>query len=329
MIVEPCIAFPLRKLGVDRSSQQSLAYNRKTKLTIRALFLITTLLSLLLIGMDYQGGGGGGGGGYNPSYPGGGGSQDSAEKKRRSYDEQTLIPVTLGMINAARTDVTSGDGSVVLEDGRSLHAVKFIAAIRAVEESSTNILYQVEDGTGMMDVKQWLDDNDSSAVMQQRQETMQENIYIKVIGQVKEFDGNKMVIANTVRPLSTGNELTHHYLEVMHTSEKFKRADSIVAPPSMMMMGGGGANSSSLGGNHSFGNTAVGGGGGMGDDVQKNRVLAIFQDHDRGEEGASVALCVQMLTDMSEGEIRKHVEVLSEEGNIYSTIDENHYKTSG
>ncbi|KAG7353801.1 replication factor A [Nitzschia inconspicua] len=270
-------------------------------------------------GIDYQGGGDYGGGGYNPSYGGGGGgTQDSTEKKRRSYDEQTLIPVTLGMLSKARTDLSNGDGSLVLEDGRPLHSVKFIAAVRSVEDSSTTIVYQVEDGTGLMDVKQWLDDNnDSSTVMEMRKQTMKDNIYIKVIGQVKEFENNKMVIANTVRPLSTGNELTHHFLEVLYTSEKFKRADSIVAPPPKMA-------STTLGGN--FGNAPFGAGGE--EDARRNRVFLVFKENDNGEVGASVDLCVQLLPDMSEAEIRKHLESLSEEGNLYSTIDENHYKPS-
>jgi replication factor A2 len=202
-----------------------------------------------------------------------------------------------------------------------LHTVNFIAAIKNVTDASTNIVYEVEDGTGSMDVKQWLDDNDSSVVMDMRKDTMKENIYVKVIGQVKEFDGRKMVVANSVRPLSTGNQLTHHYLEVMYISEKFKRADSIVAPAQMPMLA-----THSLGGNFG-GSTPVSAGGHNGS--QKNRVLALLREHDRGEEGVSIQLCVQMLPDMSEAEIRKAVEMLSEDGDIYSTIDENHYKPAG
>jgi replication factor A2 len=274
--------------------------------------------------MDYLGGGDSGGG-YSNSYGGGGGgggSQDSIDKKRRSYDEQTLIPVTIGMANKAQTDPSSGDGSLVLDDGRPLHSIKLIAAVRSVEDMSTNVVYQVEDGTGLMDVKQWLDDNDSSAIMEMRKETAKDGIYVKVIGQVKDYEGQKMIVANSVRRVSTGNELTHHLLEVMYSAEMFKRSSSIVTPQPMM------ASSSSFRG---FGNVSgMDSGGATGDttDSRKNRLMAVMQQHDSGEEGVSVDTCVRLLPDMSEGDIRKLIEILSEDGSVYSTINENHFKVA-
>jgi replication factor A2 len=144
------------------------------------------------------------------------------DKKRRSYDEQTLIPVTIGMVNKAHMDVSSGDGTLVLEDGRPLHTIKLIAAVRSIEDMSTNVWYQIEDGTGLMDMKQWLDDNDSSVVMEMRKETTKDGIYIKVIGQVKDYEGQKMIVANSVHRISTGNELTHHMLEVIYSAESLR-----------------------------------------------------------------------------------------------------------
>jgi replication factor A2 len=200
--------------------------------------------------MDYQGGDGGGFATSNndgaPSSSQGGG------KPRRSYDEQTLIPVTIQMAMLAQPDASGGDGSLVLPDGRPVSMVKLIGAVRSVNEQSTNVLYNLEDGTGMIDVKQWVDDNDCTAVLDIRKETLKENLYVKVIGQIKDYDGKKMIVANTVRPLATGNELTHHYLEVAHSCEKSKRAASIVAPTVLASSGVGfggmaGANIASTG----------------------------------------------------------------------------------
>lgn len=280
--------------------------------------------------MDFQGdggspaGGGGGGGGYTNNY-GGGGSQGSNEKRNvRSYDEQTLIPVSISMAYKAHPDSSGGgDGSaLVLEDGRPLHTVKVVGAVRNVEDQSTNVLYTIEDGTGVMDVKQWLDDNDSSMVLDMRKETTKEGIYIKVIGQIKDYEGKKLLVANSVRPLSGGNELTHHLLEVIYSGEKFKRADSIVAPP----MNG----ATTLGGNKAMGfNSSMPQGGGAGDDSIKDRVYAIMRDNDNGsEEGISIEQTIQFLPDIPQAEIRKVVSVLSEEGQIYSTVSESHFKVA-
>jgi replication factor A2 len=280
--------------------------------------------------MDYVGGGDSGGGYNNNNFGGGGGgsSQDSIDKKRRSYDEQTLIPVTIGMASKAHMDASSGDGRLVLDDGRPLHSIKLIAAVRSVEDMSTNVVYQIEDGTGLIDVKQWLDDNDSSAIMEMRKETAKDVIYVKVIGQVKDYEGQKMIVANSVRRISTGNELTHHLLEVMYSAEMFKRADSIVTPQPMMVS----SSSSFLGGFGNYGSVSASTGAGRAsvdsNESKKNRLIAVMQQYDQGEEGVSVDLCVQMLPDLSKPEILKLIEMLSEEGSVYSTISESHFKAA-
>lgn len=194
--------------------------------------------------MDYQGGdtyGGGGGGGFSTggdaygaasSQGGGGGSQGGA---KRNYDEQTTIPVTARMILAAQRDPADAD-QVRLEDDRKLYQVKLVGAIRSVETNSTNVQYQIEDGTGLAEVKQWVDDGACTAL----QETMaavanKEHAYVKIIGKLKPYDGKVTLMANSVRLLTTGNELAHHFLEVVYSGEKFKNSSTIVQPTSPMM----------------------------------------------------------------------------------------------
>ena len=278
--------------------------------------------------MDFQGGdGGSAGGGYttNSYGGGGGGTQDTSssdKKARRSYDEQTLIPITIQMAFKAHPDTTSGDGSLVLEDGRALHTVKIMGAVRGVEDTSTNIVYTIEDGTGVLEVKQWLDDGESTALRAIREQTAQDNVYIKVVGQIKDYDGKKILVANSVRPLSTGNELTHHFLEVAYSSEKFKRADSIVPP--MMNFN---SNTNTIGGNPQGAAGGMMAGAGAGGSACKQRILALIQEHDDdSEEGVSIDTCIQFLSDIPEAEIRRTLELLSEEGSIYSTVNESCFK---
>lgn len=263
--------------------------------------------------MDYQGGGESGGG------FGGGGSQQSAQKPRRSYDEQTLISVSIHMAQQATPD-PSGDGSMVLEDGRKLTTIKMVGAVRSVEDASTNVLYTLEDGSGLMDVKQWLDDNDCTAIQEIRQQTLRDNIYIKVVGQIKDYEGKKMLVASSVRPLSTGNELTHHLLQVIHSAEKYKRADSIVSPGAVMS------------------NSGVGFGGGVapvaqaasGGNSLRARVLNFVKASDDGTDaGCHIQDCVKGLNDFPEAEIRRTMEQLAEDGDVYSTISEDHFKVAG
>jgi replication factor A2 len=211
-------------------------------------------------GGNYGGGGFGGGGGFNASQggfsgsQGGGGGGGDSGRARRSYDEQTLVPVTARMILSTQSASNAdGTGSLALPDGRELYRVKLVGAVRSFEEASTNVLFMVEDGTGLVEVKQWLDANDNLAVVEQRHECMKDNIYLKVIGQIKDYDGRKTLVADTVRKLHTSNEIAYHMLEVVYSAENYKRRESIGGLPSMM--------SSTTGGGVGFGAGVSGGGG--------------------------------------------------------------------
>jgi hypothetical protein len=46
------------------------------------------------------------------------------------------------------------------------------------------------------------------------------NHYICVIGEVKDYYGVQEIIAFDVRPVGSGNEVTHHFLEVAYSFEK-------------------------------------------------------------------------------------------------------------
>jgi replication factor A2 len=286
--------------------------------------------------MDYQGGGDGGGGGFGGGgggySQGGGGSQGGrggGGGARKSYDEQTLTPVTCRMALAAVTDdAADSSGRMQLPDGRKLHHVKLIAAVRSVEDFSTNVVYKLEDGTGLVEVKQWLDDNDCTAASELRQETLKENIYVRVIGQIKEYEGKKMLIADAVRPVTTGNQLAHHFLEVVYAGQKYIDKDRIGGAAPVAANTGVG-----FGGASSFGAGAplMAGGGGNNADGLRDTVLHYIQTTGNDlEVGASVSECIRQLAGKHpEPAVRKMIDDLAAEGHIYSTINEDNYKFAG
>lgn len=167
-----------------------------------------------------------GGGGFDNDTPSRGGGSADGTKPRRNYDEQTLIPVTAKMIKEAMGD-PSGGTDMNLKDGRALHMIKLVGAVRNHEERSTNVFIDVEDGTGLVQVKVWVNEGDEcSAAASLRQQASVDHVYIRIIGQVREFDGQRQIVANDVRPVSSGNELTYHLLEVAHSYEKYRKAQS-------------------------------------------------------------------------------------------------------
>jgi len=262
--------------------------------------------------MDYQGSGGFGASSppsANPSTP-----TSNQNSGRKAYDEQTLIPVTIRMILAS----TPSSEGFALEDGRPLHHVKFVAAVRDFENQSTNISYNLEDGTGLVEVKQWLDDNDCSAVVEMKEASAKDGQYLRVIGQVKDYDGKKSVVAHSIRKLLNGDELTHHFLEVVYSGERAKQANRIGPAPPMMNMGM--ATNSTFSASTPLADTGADGG-------IKDQVLNFIKlEGESSDEGANIHKCFKLLSNHSENEVRMAIEDLAAEGHIYSTINEDHYK---
>jgi replication factor A2 len=287
--------------------------------------------------MDYQGGSGGGfnnggGGGFAGNNLSSQGSGSRTGGARKSYDEQTITPCTIGMLLNSIPEAGGGDsgGALELADGRKLHHVSIVGAIRDITENSTNVLIGLEDGTGLVSIKQWLDQNDCSAKYELRSAIIKkgENVYVKVIGSPKYYDGNIQLIADSVRHLSSGNELVHHMLDTIYTGEKYKAKHSIMPPRSLMGSNYGvgfGANSTATPLQARSLNTARGGVGGTTQDDVLHFIRtegAVNQDM-----GVNVKQVVNYLRNQhSEKEIRSAISELATGGFIYSTLDEEHYQ---
>jgi len=281
--------------------------------------------------MSNYGGGFDGGGGFNSP---GAETPGSATKQRKPYDEQTLIPMTIRQINNASPDL-GGNGQFIY-NGRELHHVKVVAAIRSIDEQSTNITYEIEDGTGVIEARKWISDSGAGPSADAEAAAVGEHTYARIIGQLKEYDGKRSIVAYSVRKLTTPNELTHHFLDAIHT--KFKEPSD--AGGTRLNMGGMMGNNST---NNMYGNSnnfgPIGGrqgvpinnDGGMegltGDPLQDAVLEYIKAEGDTSEVGADIDSCVQHLSgQFSEADVRRAVNHLSEEGSIYSTIDESKYK---
>jgi replication factor A2 len=266
--------------------------------------------------MDYQGGssqGGFGNGGF-----GGESSQGSGNRGggRKSYDEQTLQPCTIGMILSALPE-GNDSGSLELSDGRKLHHVVIVGAVKECTQNSTNALYEIEDGTGLIVVKQWVDQNDCAAKYEMRQKCMHENTYLKIVGSPKYYDGNVQLVAESIRPVSTGNELTHHMLEVAYAGEKYKNRHSLGVPRQPLSSGVGfGSSGPAL-------TRKDGGEGGILETVRNH----VRNEGEKMEMGAHISdIITQLGRQYTEPMIRKAIEDLAAEGHIYSTINEDYYK---
>jgi hypothetical protein len=139
----------------------------------------------------------------------------SVAKMQLSYGEHMLIPVTAHMIHLS---VSKGK-RFFLKDSHSLHMVKLVGAVWNYDEGKKNTKINVEDGTGLVRVMLWHEQNECSAAAALHR-TCKVNSYTCVIGEERSYFKMKEIMACDVCPASSGNEMTYHLLEVAYSFEK-------------------------------------------------------------------------------------------------------------
>jgi len=154
------------------------------------------------------------GGGFVPN------SQDMAmdgatgaggEKKGKSAaDKQTLIPVTVSSFKRGST----GDDESIQIDGRDISQVTIVGKIEKIQDQSTYVNYTVDDGTGAIDVRQWLDSDESEYLRSERAK-LQSGRYARVVGYPRKFNNERSLVAMHIAPVTDFNEITFHGLEVI------------------------------------------------------------------------------------------------------------------
>uniref|UniRef100_A0A8C7PP17 Replication protein A C-terminal domain-containing protein n=1 Tax=Oncorhynchus mykiss TaxID=8022 RepID=A0A8C7PP17_ONCMY len=251
------------------------------------------------------------GGGYTQS-PGGFASpaaSQGGEKKGRQRSQQ-IVPCTVSqLMSAAQAEDVFKVGEVEVAQ------VTIVGIIRTTDKSMTNIQYKVDDMTGApMDVKQWVDTEDPSV----DSTVIPPGTYVKVSGNLRSFQVRSSFPYNYI-PLSIGHITA---LDDCHSYS--------IHP----MGGGGGMNTSmvpmsrpGMGGNTGGGYSGANDMSTNGLSPSQNQVLSLIRSCPDAQ-GISTQNLKQSLSGMSLAVIKQAVEFLSNEGHIFSTIDEDHFKST-
>ena len=97
--------------------------------------------------------------------------------------------------------------------------MKVEAAVRSSEVRNSTTYLTVEDGTGAFEVKVF-NIVECTELSRMRRAACEFDNYVRIIGQVNVLDSKKIMIAEDIRLLQSGNELTYHFLEVAYSHEK-------------------------------------------------------------------------------------------------------------
>ncbi|ETI21656.1 hypothetical protein G647_08003 [Cladophialophora carrionii CBS 160.54] len=259
------------------------------------------------------------GGGFVAGEP-----QSSPAQGRGGYGKDTVRPMTIKQILDAQQPHPDADFK---SDGEAFNQVTFVGQIRSISTQPTNITYKIDDGTGLIEAKQWIDVNSADSESSKmdldnsNKPKLVEDGYCRVWGRLKAFNNKRHVGAHIIRPITDYNEIHYHLLEATAVHLFFTRG-----PPSSL---DGNAQANGHGNaNHAAGGTGGGGAGGATADAHLShisplgrRILATLKNTPQSNEGLHVQMIASHMG-VSTNDVYKGAEELVAAGVIFTTVDD-------
>ncbi|KAI1874825.1 uncharacterized protein JN550_002254 [Neoarthrinium moseri] len=264
----------------------------------------------------------GGGGGYSRTSYGAaggddaggfvyGGSQGGSQGGGRASGEESLRPVTIKQIIDAEQAYQDAPFRI---DGVEVSQVTFVGMVRNISPQTTNITFKLDDGTGLIEVKQWLDaDKDDSGKPQ-----FQLDEYVRVWGRLKSFNNKRHVGAHVIKPVADFNEVNYHLLEATYVHLFFTKGAKTDAN---------GQSNGNTGDNDSMFVDDGNSGNGANDDkvrhcsMNAKKFFNWLQHAEGGNEGIHLNLIAQGAK-LSVNDAMAAAEELFGTGVVYTTIDD-------
>ncbi|CAD6580767.1 MAG: replication factor A protein 2 [Alectoria sarmentosa] len=195
--------------------------------------------------------------------------------------------------------------------------VSFVGQIRNISTQTTNITYKIDDGTGTIEVKQWIDADatmDTTSDSTISKPKLIENEWARVWGRLKAFNNKRHVGAHVIRPIADKMEITYHLLEATYVHLYF-----IKGPIDQIKVeGGGDASEVSYGGG---GDTGMKGAQIMNLSVAARRVFQTLKNSPQNNEGLHVQN-IAALVGMNVPDVRKAGDELLGNSMIFTTVDD-------
>ncbi|KAI9787174.1 MAG: replication factor A protein 2 [Geoglossum umbratile] len=275
---------------------------------------------------SYGAQGGMGGGGFVNQYGSQGGSQGSPGSASKTYGKETLRPVTIKQLLEAKQPHPDADFKI---DDVDITQVTFIGQIQNISTQTTNVTYKMDDGTGTIEVKQWIDQDAVSPMDTggaSSKPKLVEGAYARAWGRLKGFNNKRHVGAHVIRPIPDHNEIQYHLLEATAVHLYFSRG-----PPEQFMNavtdgahqapGAFKQESSSL--NYNAGNNQTASNGRALPQMSPaaRRVYEALRSGPQNNEGVHVHQLVTQLG-MPYPEVMKAGDELLGHGSIFTTVDD-------
>ncbi|OBZ75358.1 Replication factor A protein 2 [Grifola frondosa] len=267
----------------------------------------------------YYGNGAGGGGGYltgGSPFGSAGGSPGSSARRGVSH---SLRPVTLKQLLTATQAHSEAEWMIGdVEAGQ----VTVVAHVMSVQVQTTNRVYWLDDGTGRMEARHWVDsgsEDDSESW---------ESKYIRVTGSLKSFGNKRYINATLLRLTTDPHELYFHILEAMTVTHIFHKG----APPRPSEGGKRNAIAANSAGQSAYTAQSHSTTDGYGNlpalQQQIIRFIAAQPPNDEGVHVATIARSIGAGNPGNAHAISEALDELMDQGFVFTTIDDSHFSLS-
>ncbi|KAI0689782.1 hypothetical protein BC835DRAFT_1407741 [Cytidiella melzeri] len=236
---------------------------------------------------------------------------------KRSGITQSLRPTTIKQLRQATQ--AHADADWVIDD-MEIGPVTVVAMVIKISPQATNCMYDLDDGTGTIQARHWVDStraNDDN--------TISEQMYVRVMGNLKSFGNSRFINANHIRPVADEHEPYYHTLEACTVTMIMQRGPPPRPGQEFKPPVNGKANGTSA-------YTAQGGTAVAQDKyahlppIQRNIINFILSQPNH-TEGVHIAAIARAAGGNAHA-ISAALDSLMDDGHVYTTCDENHFDVS-
>ena len=275
-----------------------------------------------------------------------GNQQNKPNTEPIPFDQRKLPQITIKQIKSAKPPQPFEHLKI---DGVEISQVFIIAQIVSMDHQPSHSTFNVNDFTGSLVVKKWnknvnaeekqsLDDSVTDDGICDEPDNLVEGQWVKIIGRINSYNGRCSINAFTIIPIFDFNEITYHFLECIYqhlenTSGHLHQDKQTNQNKNFNMVLDADPNNKTNENDISHKTMEMS----IDEDycfsmIQK-KVLDVISgpEYNNNEIGCNIEKIFGKLSDenINVNEIKEAIDSLSNDGYIYSTIDDDHYKYSG
>lgn len=230
-------------------------------------------------------------------------SQDTPQRKFANRHDN-VVPCTVAQIHMMGQD-TLTVGSLEVQ------YVSLVGLVTSVDQQSTRVNFHLDDRTGPpIEGLIFAQEEEQQRVLHH----LVEGSYVRAVGPVRSMEGKRQLKAFKVFPVNDLNELTLHLAEVLHANMVLRAGPPSASVKHEPMDTG---NNSFLGGATSN----------LGLNQPQKLVYEVIRECNTSF-GISFDDICSRLKSLNKSSIRDVVEFLANEGHIFTTMDDEHYKAT-